>query len=138
MQDRSGSLSAPKLKDPSKIALFLDLDGTVLDIARAPSEVVSPPGLAPALETLQAKLGGAVAVLTGRKIADVDRILSPLKLAAGGVHGSEIRLEPDAAIEVDSGSVPEPLLEAVRKVVAAAPGLLLEHKGISLAVHYRA
>lgn len=137
MQDRSGSVHAPTLNDPARIALFLDLDGTVLDIAEAPAEVMAPPDLAPALRRLQMNLGGAIAILTGRKIADVDRLLFPLVLPAAGVHGSEFRSEPEGDVEIGSGEVPAPLVEAVERLVASMPGLLLEHKGISIAVHYR-
>jgi trehalose 6-phosphate phosphatase len=138
MQDQSGSFDAPTLADPDKVALFLDLDGTVLDIAQVPEEVTTPPDLTAVLGRLQARLGGALAVLTGRKIEDVDRLLSPLRLPAAGVHGSEIRFEPEGKIETGSREVPAGLVEAVRDFVAATPGLLLEHKGISIAVHYRA
>jgi trehalose 6-phosphate phosphatase len=138
MQEQSRSFEAPTLKDPNKVALFLDLDGTVLDIARAPAEVTTPPDLTAALQRLQAKLGGAIAILTGRKIADVDRLLSPLSLAAAGVHGSEFRSEPHGAIEIGGSEVPAPLVEAVEGFVASVPGVTLEHKGISIAVHYRA
>lgn len=138
MQDRSGSSNAPALKDPSRVALFLDLDGTVLDIAQAPAEVTTPPDLTPALRRLQAKLDGAVAILTGRKIADVDRLLAPLRLPAAGVHGSEFRLDPDGDIEIGSSTVPAALVDAVEDFVSSIPGLLVEHKDISIAVHYRA
>jgi trehalose 6-phosphate phosphatase len=138
MQDQSGGFDAPTLADPDKVALFLDLDGTVLDIAQVPEEVTTPPDLTAVLGRLQARLGGALAVLTGRKIEDVDRLLSPLRLPAAGVHGSELRFEPEGGIETGSREVPARLVEAVRDFVAATPGLLLEHKGISIAVHYRA
>lgn len=138
MQDQSGSFDAPTLDDPRKVALFLDLDGTVLDIAQSPTEVITPPDLTAALRRLQAQLDGAVAILTGRKIEDVDRLLAPLRLPAAGVHGSEFRLEPAGDVEIGSREVPARLVDAVADFVASIPGLLLEHKGISVAVHYRA
>jgi trehalose 6-phosphate phosphatase len=138
MQEQSRSFEAPTLRDLRKVALFLDLDGTVLDIAPAPTEVIAPAELTLALRRLQARLGGAIAILTGRKIADVDRLLSPLRLPAAGVHGSEFRSEPDGGIEIGGDQVPAPLVEAVERLVSSVAGLTLEHKGISLAVHYRA
>ena len=138
MQDQNRSFDTPTLADPDKVALFLDLDGTVLDIAQVPEEVTTPPDLTAVLGRLQARLDGALAVLTGRKIEDVDRLLSPLRLTAAGVHGSEIRFEPEGNIETGHREVPARLVEALQEFVAATPGLLLEHKGISIAVHYRA
>jgi len=133
-------LGALKLQidDPVNVALFLDLDGTLFDIAASPTEVTTPPGLASTLERLQQGLGGAVAILTGRQIDDVDRLLAPLRLPTAGVHGAELRLEPEGEIEVASDSVPAPLVAAVERLAQATPGLLFEHKGISVAVHYRA
>jgi trehalose 6-phosphate phosphatase len=125
------------LDNPDRIALFLDLDGTLLDIAGAPTEVTTPPSLVPALGRVGAALDGAMAILTGRTIADVDRLLAPLRLAAAGVHGNEFRSDPDGPVEVTSDTVPAPVVEAVRRIVAATPGLLLEQKDISIAVHYR-
>jgi trehalose 6-phosphate phosphatase len=138
MQEQSGAFEAPSLRDLNNVALFLDLDGTVLDIAPAPTEVIAPAELTLALRRLQARLGGAIAILTGRKIADIDRLLSPLRLSAAGVHGSEFRSEPEGAIEIGGSEVPAPLVEAVERFVSSVPGLALEHKGISVAVHYRA
>ncbi len=128
----------PQIDDPVNVALFLDLDGTLFDIAASPTEVTTPPGLASTLERLQQGLDGAVAILTGRQIGEVDRLLAPLRLTAAGVHGAELRLEPEGEIEVASDSVPAPLVAAVERLAQATPGLLFEHKGISVAVHYRA
>ena len=138
MQDQSGSYVAPALENPDQVALFLDLDGTILDIAQAPTEVTTPPGLVQALRRLQDKLDGAVAILTGRRIEDMDRLLAPLRLPAAGVHGGEFRLDPEGAVEIGRVEVPARLVEAVKDFAASIPGLLFEHKGISIAVHYRA
>jgi trehalose 6-phosphate phosphatase len=110
----------------------------VLDIAAAPRSVSTPPGLAATLRRLQQVLGGAVAILTGWKVNEVDRLLAPLKLIAAGVHGGELRFEPDGEIEVTSGSVPGPLVAAVERLAHSVPGVIVERKGIAVAVHYRA
>lgn len=110
----------------------------MLDIAASPTGVSTPPGLTSTLRRLQQDLDGAVAILTGRKIDDVDRLLAPLKLPVAGVHGGELRFEPEGETEVESAPVPEPLTEAVERLAHSIPGVLVEHKGISLAVHYRA
>src|SRR5690349_13151434 len=75
-------------------ALFLDVDGTLLDIAASPDAVVVPPDLPGLLIRLNERLGGALALVTGREIAVIDRFLGPLKLPVAGVHGAELRL-PD-------------------------------------------
>ena len=123
---------------PADIALFLDLDGTLLDIAAAPRDVSAPAGLSPTLQRLQRTLSGAVAILTGRTMDEADRLLSPVKLAGAGVHGAELRVEPEGEIEVMSGSVPAPLVAAVERLARSVPGVFVEHKGVALAVHYRA
>ena len=70
------------LTEVERVALFLDIDGTLLGIAPTPDAVHVPPKLVEVLERLVLGLGGAVALLTGRRIADADRLLSPLKLVA--------------------------------------------------------
>lgn len=127
-----------EIEDPGNLALFLDLDGTLLDITAVPTDVSAPAGLSVTLGQLQRTLGGAVAILTGRKIDEVDRLLAPARLTAAGVHGSEFRLQPEGAIEVVSGAVPAPLVAAVERLARSIPGVLVEHKGIAIAVHYRA
>ena len=96
-----------QIENPDNVALFLDLDGTLFDIADVPADVSAPAGLSSTLAHLQRSLGGALAILTGRKIDEVDRLLAPARIAAAGVHGAELRLQPNGAIEVTSASVPE-------------------------------
>ena len=127
-----------EIEDPSSVALFLDLDGTLFDIADVPADVSAPAGLSSTLAHLQRTLGGALAILTGRKIDEVDRLLAPARIAAAGVHGAELRLQPNGAIEVTSASVPESLVRAVDRLASSIPGVLVEHKGIAITVHYRA
>jgi trehalose 6-phosphate phosphatase len=127
-----------RIEQPGNVALFLDLDGTLLDIAAAPTEVSAPAGLGATLAALQRHLGGALAILTGRKIDEVDRLLAPTRLIAAGVHGAEFRLAPDSEIEVVSASVPAPLVAAVERLASTIPGVLVEHKGVAIALHYRA
>src|SRR6476620_6654734 len=126
-----------QIDDPADIALFLDLDGTLLDIAAAPRDVSAPAGLSTTLQRLQRTLSGAVAILTGRTMDQADRRLSPLNLAGAGVHGAELRVEPEGEIEVISGPVPAPLVAAVERLDHSIHGVFVEHKGIALAVHYR-
>ena len=127
-----------RIEQPGNIALFLDLDGTLLDITAVPTDVSAPAGLSATLDALQRRLDGAVAVLTGRKIDEVDRPLAPARLTAAGVHGAEFRSNPQGRIEVVSASVPTALVSAVERLASSIPGVLVEHKGIAIAVHYRA
>src|SRR5580704_19470765 len=75
-------------------ALCLDVDGTILDLAPNPHSVDVPSWMVPLLRTLSEQLEGAIAFVSGRRIADIDQLFAPLKLAAVGVHGGEIRF-PD-------------------------------------------
>ena len=117
-------------------ALFLDFDGTLVDIAPEPGAVVVPSGLVPTLSALQEYLGGAVAVVSGRPISDIDRFLAPLHLPAAGVHGAE-RRAADGALD----RMPAHPLDVVEQAAAALsalhPELLVEHKDRSVAVHFR-
>ena len=79
-------LPAPDLR---KVALLLDVDGTILDIARSPREVSVPPALYQTLQRLWDRTAGALAFVSGRPIRDLDRIFSPLRLPAIGGHGAE-------------------------------------------------
>lgn len=131
-------MQSPPTIDPDHHALFLDFDGTLVGFADDPEAVaIEAPALA-SLTRLQRELGGALAIVSGRRIADLDRFLAPLRFAAAGVHGLEMRTGPDAGIE--SMADPE-ALERVRAALLAAvkqtPGLRLEDKGTALVLHYR-
>jgi trehalose 6-phosphate phosphatase len=127
-----------EIEHPGSVALFLDLDGTLFDITAMPADVSAPAGLSATLGQLQRTLQGAVAILTGRKIDEVDRLLAPVKTVAAGVHGAELRLQPNGAIEVASASVPESLVRAVDRLASSIPGIFVENKGVAITVHYRA
>jgi trehalose 6-phosphate phosphatase len=120
------------------VALFLDVDGTLLDIGPSPSEVQVPRELVTVLESARAGLDGAVALISGRPIADLDRLFAPLRIAAAGQHGIELRLAPEGAVDAMPASPPDAgLRRAVRELAASHPGVRVEDKGRSLAVHYR-
>jgi trehalose 6-phosphate phosphatase len=118
------------------LALFLDFDGTLVDIAPTPAEVVAPPGLPGLLARLAAGLDGALAVLSGRQIADIDLRLRPFLGRAAGVHGAELRLDPEGEVQKSGGLAPS-VLACVRNLTAADPRLLIEYKRESVAIHYR-
>ena len=127
----------PDKLDPSKLALFLDVDGTLLDIENHPADVRADPSLVAMLERLSAGLGGAMSLISGRQIADIDRIFAPVRFAAAGAHGSEIRQHPDDPVAVSQSSLPEPVLASLRTFVEQNPGLLLEEKHSGASLHYR-
>lgn len=116
-------------------ALFLDIDGTLLDLARTPDRVKVPRELLHALERLAHQLSGALAFVSGRSLESVDRLFAPFRPAAIGAHGGEIR-GLDGQVTRSS-----PLPDSVREVFAGLaeniPGLLMEDKKCAVALHYR-
>ena len=117
-------------------ALFLDFDGTMVDIAPQPSAVHVPEPLLDLLRELQAYLGGAVAVISGRPIAQIDEFLDPLPLAVAGVHGAE-RRGADGTITLLDTHPLDRVEEVAHALAAQHPRLLVEVKRGSLALHYR-
>lgn len=120
-------------------ALFLDVDGSLLDFAPTPDAVHVPDNLVDALACLHESLSGALALVSGRSLEQLDGLFSPLRLPGAGLHGLELRDTPDATLE----HMPPPdELAAVREQAAAIaarhPGALVEDKGPTLALHWRA
>lgn len=122
---------------PDEWALFLDLDGTLIDIASRPEAVKVTDDLLPSLVRLTNLLDGAVAVVTGRRLGDIDNLLGPLPVPVAGLHGAAIRIDGELLAAEGATDVPAPLTEALLDFVHRRPGLLLEPKGASTAVHYR-
>lgn len=119
-------------------ALFLDVDGTLLELARHPDAVQVPDSLRDVLRDAERRLGGALALISGRPIAQLDRLLAPPRLPASGLHGAEIRYAADAPSDpLTRASLPPRLVAAIDKLVPFYPGAFVEHKPVGLAVHYR-
>jgi trehalose 6-phosphate phosphatase len=128
-------LPTAKLRD---IAVLLDIDGTILDIAPTPGEVIVPQSLRQTLTRLSRKTGGALALVSGRSLGNIDGLFAPLRLPAIGGHGAEIRLSADEATESERAHVLDSALrERLAELAVDAPGVLVEDKGYSMAVHYR-
>lgn len=128
----------PELGQLGSIALLLDVDGTMLDTANTPGSVVVPDSLRSSLEELHAKSGGALALVSGRLIRDLDNLFAPLRLPAIGGHGAEMRLSGDLATQArHADAIGEGFRKLVAAVAAADQRIVLEDKGSSLAVHYR-
>jgi trehalose 6-phosphate phosphatase len=119
-------------------ALFLDFDGTLVELAPRPQDVVVAPGLGVTLETLRDRFGGALALVSGRPIATLDEFLAPHRFDAAGLHGVEMRRSGVfAARATDHEPELRELVDRFRAFVEPRPGLLLEDKGRSVALHWR-
>ena len=131
------SIDAPP---PDRTALFLDVDGTLLDLAASPAAVVVPDGLVERIAGVEQALGGALALVSGRTLEELDRLFWPLRLRASGVHGAEIRYDPLAPVVIVDAAValPARLWRSLNACLADFPGAFAEDKRFSFAVHYRA
>lgn len=124
--------------DPTHLALFLDVDGTLLPLAETPADVHPDANVGALLERLHGVLGGALALVSGRPLGEIDRLFAPQHFAAAGQHGAEWR---DAAGTTGKYNAHLEELDDVRhQVMALATNdarLLIEDKGLTLAVHFR-
>jgi trehalose 6-phosphate phosphatase len=124
--------------DMNRMAILLDVDGTLLEIAPTPQEVVVPRELPEVLSQVRDRLDGALALVSGRMIAELDDFFAPLQLAAIGGHGAEMR--PVAAgpvIAGRAGPIDAEFKQRLNEIADRHPGVLVEDKGYSLALHYR-
>jgi trehalose 6-phosphate phosphatase len=121
-----------------RLALFLDVDGTLLEIAATPDRVRVPASLRNTLQITFERAEGAFALLSGRSLDDLDELFSPCLFPAAGKHGLEIRLQSGKVIRPD---IDPSMLDRARRWLQMLQkdhrGLLLEDKGVALAMHYR-
>ncbi len=119
-------------------ALFLDVDGTLLEIAPSPDAVVVSPTLPLLLGKLQQQLNGALALISGRPLAELDQLFQPLQCAGAGLHGAEWRSSPGPSqlLPVDLAAL-EDARQRAHELVRALPGVLIEDKGRTIALHWR-
>src|ERR1700710_1652534 len=119
-------------------ALLLDIDGTLLDLAPTPREVWVPPGLAKTMNRLLQRTSGALALVSGRSLNDIDLIFAPAEFPAVGGHGAEMRIMIDnEAVATHAPPMDKELKKRLAAIAQLSPGILLEDKGYSLALHYR-
>jgi trehalose 6-phosphate phosphatase len=118
-------------------ALFLDVDGTIVEIAATPAAVRVPPRTIHALANASESLDGALALVSGRSIADLDRLFAPLRLPAAGAHGAERRASDGVLHTSVDGSSLAPADVLLSRWALEHEGVLLERKPGSLALHYR-
>jgi len=128
----------PGPDDLASIALLLDIDGTLLDIALTPDSVVVSDALRSSLAQLHAKCGGALALVSGRLIHDIDALFAPLRLPTISGHGAETRLPGRMLTQArHAGAIGEELRKLVAAAAAVDERVVVEDKTTSLAVHYR-
>jgi trehalose 6-phosphate phosphatase len=120
----------------SSCAYFLDADGTLLDIMPRPEDVVADETLRALLAGLSGAARGALALVSGRAISDIDRIFAPLVFPVSGLHGAEIRFPDGSRISPSNGAM-DGVRPPLAVFMAAHPGLRLEDKGAALAIHFR-
>lgn len=137
-----GSQRAPQAspdalpEDVSGLAVFLDIDGTLLDIAETPDGVIVSPGLTAALTRMSHRLDGALALVTGRSIDMVDRLFQGMALPVSGLHGAEWRDDRGRVMHATTPAF-ERAKCRLRRQAASWPGAVFEDKGAAFALHYR-
>lgn len=117
-------------------ALFLDFDGTLVELAAQPELVEVPAGLSRTLTALHAQLNGALALVSGRGLPDLDGFLAPLRLPAAGEHGAQRRTAAGRMISAPAADM-QRVLQAAQSLLLRHAGLRLERKSLTLSLHYR-
>jgi trehalose 6-phosphate phosphatase len=132
------SLPAPaRLDVAAHISVFLDFDGTLAEIADHPENVVIAPGLADVLAGLAQRLDGRLAIVSGRALAVLDRLLGPIPVGMAGSHGGEFRAWGSSVATALAEPLPTPVGQALEAFAQQNGGLVFEAKPYSAAVHYR-
>ena len=136
LADFSTTASAPPYLLPT-VALYLDFDGTLAELAMRPEAVQVPTRLPALLTRLYSRHGGALAIVTGRRLMHVDTLLAPVRLPGAGVHGAELRLRPnDAAVVRDVPGIAS-VAQALRELYEGDERLQIENKGGAVALYFR-
>ena len=139
-EERLETVPVPRSLVPrlGETAVLLDIDGTLLDLMPTPREVWVPPGLIETLNGLQRRTNGALALVSGRSLNDIDLIFAPDQFPAVGGHGAEMRIDPDSeSVAAHAPPLEKELKRRLAAIARLSPGILLEDKGYSLALHYR-
>lgn len=118
--------------------MLLDVDGTLIEIAATPQEVHVPPSLKQTLGLLRDRLSGALCLVSGRPMADLDVLFEPLRLPLIGGHGAENRLTPEGLVaRAKAAPLDRELKRRLLAIATDTPGIIAENKEYSLALHYR-
>ena len=138
--DDVSSLPPPPLLDDA-CALFLDVDGTLIAFAERPDQVHLLPAVRDTIDALSQRLCGALALVSGRPLEQLDALFAPLRLPAAGLHGHQLRNDAQARAAMPAAADTSSFLHALHQRAAhlaqANPGVLVEDKGVSLALHWR-
>ena len=127
----------PPLSRLAPAALFLDFDGTLVELAEAPGAIAVPAGLLPLLDRLSERLEGRLAIVSGRAVDDLRRHLGACALVLSGSHGAELHYSDGRSIPVSAPPGLAEARESVRRFAAGGKGLLVEDKPAGVALHYR-
>lgn len=122
---------------PDDAALFLDFDGTLVELAETPGAIRVPPALAPLLDRLRRRLRGRLAIVSGRSLADLERHLPAAGIAFSGSHGLELRLADGTTLPLSAPIGLDDVRDRVRAFAAGGAGLIVEEKPAGIALHYR-
>ncbi len=138
VDETSSRPSPPPLGDDC--ALFLDVDGTLVEFQEDPAAVHLRPDVREAIGVLSRRLHGAVALVSGRPLAQLDLLFEPLRLPAAGLHGHQFRSSAGAEAEMpaDTSALLHALHDQASALALLHPGVLVEDKGVSIALHWRA
>jgi trehalose 6-phosphate phosphatase len=127
----------PPLSRLAPAALFLDFDGTLVELAEAPGAIAVPNGLKPVLDRLAERLEGRLAIVSGRAVDDLQSHLGPLAAVLSGSHGAELLYADGRRVPVSAPPGLAAAREEVRRFAAGSAGLLVEDKPAGVALHYR-
>jgi trehalose 6-phosphate phosphatase len=127
----------PALSRLAPAALFLDFDGTLVELAEAPDAIAVPSGLTPLLDRLRERLDGRLAIVSGRAVEDLRRHLSVSVAVLSGSHGAELHYPDGRSIPVSAPPGLAEARESIRRFAAGSEGLLVEDKPAGVALHYR-
>jgi len=135
---RTAALQPLPEMDPDEHAFFFDVDGTLLDIAPTPEKVRVPATLKSDLASLLLSTNGAMSLVSGRSVENLDRLFAPMELPCVGVHGGEIRMLPEREIEIATHTpIPIEVRERLLRISHGMRGLFFEDKGQTFAIHFR-
>lgn len=130
-------LSPPPARLPRPAALFLDMDGVLAPLAETPDAVVPHPERTAALRSVARRLDGRVAILSGRTIAEIDRIAEASAASASGVHGLERRRADGSLHRAEAAPEVRDAVAAFEAFARTRPGIIVEDKAVSAGLHYR-
>ena len=135
--DAVAHLPPPPARLPRPSALFLDMDGVLAPLAETPDAVVPRPERTAAVKAVAERLKGRVAIISGRTIAEIDRIAEASAASASGVHGLERRRADGSLDHAEAAPEVRGAVEALEAFARTRPGVIVEDKAVSAGLHYR-